>query len=90
MSINISHLTESELLALNAQVVKRVKSLRREEAATMGASLSVGDKVSFISRAKYGGGLVYGTIYKVNRVKCKVRTTNGINWNVAISCLSRV
>jgi hypothetical protein len=82
--INISHLSESELINLNEQVVKRIKALRRTSSSRMSSTLSVGDIVTWSRRA---GHSVSGDVIKVNRTKAKVNV-HGRTWTVPMSMLT--
>ena len=84
MKINITHLSESELIQLNEQVVKRIKALRRTSSSHMSSTLSVGDIVTWSGRA---GSSVSGNVIKVNRVKAKVNV-RGRTWTVPMNMLT--
>lgn len=84
--IDITNLTEEELVELNRRVVKAIKAKRRMAAAGMASSLCIGDNVTFTGRR---GEPMSGTVTKINRVKAKVRV--GLStWTVPMNMLTRV
>ena len=84
--IDISNLSETELVELNSRVVKAIKAKRRMASALVGSSLCIGDNVTFTGRR---GQPMSGTVTKINRVKAKVRV--GLStWTVPMNMLTRV
>ena len=75
--------TEAELLELNSVIIDRVKALRRLSAAQVGASLSVGDRVTWSGRR----GVFTGHVEKINRKNAKVKV--GVTlWTVPMNMLT--
>ena len=75
--------TEAELLDLNSVIIERVKALRRLDAAAVGASLSVGDRVTWTGRR----GVFTGHVEKINRKNAKVKV--GVTlWTVPMNMLT--
>ena len=67
--LSSTRFTEAELLELNRVIIDRVKVLRRLSAAQVGASLSIGDNVSWSGRR----GIMAGHVEKINRKNAKVK-----------------
>jgi hypothetical protein len=79
----LGNLNEMELLTVNRHAIGRVKTLRRLDAAAVGASLSVGDRVTWSSRR----GTFEGLVEKINRKNAKVKV--GITtWTVPMNMLT--
>jgi hypothetical protein len=77
--------TEAELLELNRVIIERVKVLRRLSAAQVGASLSIGDNVTWSGRR----GTYTGLVAKINRKNAKIKV-NGSLWTVPMNMLTLV
>lgn len=81
--LSSSRFTEAELLELNSVIIDRVKVLRRLSAAQVGASLSVGDRVTWSGRR----GVYTGHVEKINRKNAKVKV--GVTlWTVPMNLLT--
>ena len=79
----LGNLNEMELLTVNRHAIGRVKTLRQLDAAAVGASLSIGDLVTWSSRR----GTFEGTVEKINRKNAKVKV--GVTtWTVPMNMLS--
>jgi hypothetical protein len=75
--------TETELLELNRVIIARIKILRRLTAAQIGASLSIGDNVTWSGRK----GVYTGRVEKINRKNAKVKVGTAI-WTVPMNMLA--
>lgn len=87
MKIDISQLDEAQLLALNQQIVARLKYLQEARTHRQMMSFKVGDRVSFHPP---GHDPKSGVIVKYNRKTVTVVTDDQHQWNVAPVFLSRV
>lgn len=87
MNIDISTLDEDELVALNQQIVARLRYLHEARTHHQMLSFNVGDRVSF---QPPGHEPKAGVITKYNRKTVTVLTDNQHQWNVAPVFLSRV
>ncbi|MBL4679715.1 MAG: hypothetical protein JKY88_03185 [Pseudomonadales bacterium] len=87
MTINIDDFTETELMALNHQIVERLKFLDSVNAHHEMMQFSLGDQVSFdpLGREKQLAILV-----KFNKKTVTVLTADGQKWNVPPHLLSKV
>ncbi len=75
--------TEAELLELNSVIITQIKVLRREDAAAVGASLSIGDNVSWSGKR----GIMAGHVEKINRKNAKVKVGATL-WTVPMNILT--
>lgn len=87
MHIDISTLDEDELVALNQQIVARLRYLQEARTHRQMLSFNVGDRVSF---QPPGHEPKTGMITKYNRKTVTVLTDDQHQWNVAPVFLSRV
>lgn len=87
MKIDLTSMTEDELLALNRQVVERLKFLRQARAHAQMVEFQLGDRVSFEPE---GRAPQFGVIIRYNRKTVTVLTDGGAQWNVSPSLLRRV
>lgn len=87
MSIEIEHLTEDELIALNGRIVERLKFLESMRTHNEMMQFSVGEEVSF---EPPGRGRQVGTLVKYNKKTVTVITESGQKWNVSPNLLSKV
>ena len=78
-------LNDTDLIELNAQIIRKLKTIRATQAAELKSTLKVGDKVTWNCRQ----GSKEGVIYKVNRKKAIVEV-NGEGWNVPLGMLKKV
>lgn len=86
MTIELDELSYDELVALNHEIVERLKFLDSVQAFQEMASLGLGAKVSFESNR----GRQVGTIVKLNTKTAGVLTEAGRKWNVSPHLLSLV
>lgn len=87
MDIDLTKLTEAELVALNHRVVERIKLLRQSRYHETIAKFQVGDRVSF--QPECGHELV-ATVVRLNRKSVTVVNAEGQLWRVAPSFLTQV
>lgn len=83
---NLGSMNIDELLFLNNQVVKQIKTQRTMEAQKMRRQLFVGSAVSFEDN---DGNRVMGTIKKVMRKFAQVRGPDRTVWRVPLSHLTK-
>jgi hypothetical protein len=86
MDINLSTLTEEELIALNHRIVERIKFLRQGRYHQTMVQFSVGDRVSFQPEC---GHEVVGTIVRLNRKSVTVVNAEGHQWRVSPTFLKK-
>jgi hypothetical protein len=86
MDLDLTLLTEEELLDLNRRVVDRIRLLRqtRHQAAIL--EFRVGDRVSFRREC---GHEVIGTVVRRNRRTVTVIALDGQSWRVSPAFLTR-
>lgn len=87
MDIDLTKLTEAELIALNQRVVERIKALRQRRYLESMTSLDVGDRVSFRPDC---GHAVEATVLRLNRKSVTVLDPHGVEWRVAPTLLTKV
>lgn len=87
MPLDISQLSETELIALNQRIVARLKMLQDARTHHQMLSFDVGDRVRFHPP---GHDPKVGLITKCNRKTVTVVTDDRHQWNVAPVFLSRV
>ena len=87
MPIDITSLTEEELLALNRQIVARLKYLQQKRTDEQMIEFHVGDRVGFEPE---GQPAQFGILIRHNRKTVTVLTDGGAQWNVSPSLLRRV
>lgn len=87
MSIDISHLSVDELIALNHQVVERIKFMRSMQAHEKMLEFCTGDTVSFQDN---GGKQHLAKIIKFNKKTVSVMSDEGHQFNVPPQLLTRV
>ena len=83
---NLSTLDENELVELNREVVRQIKSQRNIEARMKRALFSAGDEVRWNGRRGPGEG----KIVKVNRKKAIVEVNGFERWNIPLNMLEAV
>ena len=81
---NLAALSEEELVELNREVVRQIKSQRNIEARMKRSLFSAGDKVKWNGRR----GPAEGKIIKVNRKKAIVMCNGFQRWNIPLNMLS--
>jgi hypothetical protein len=85
--IDIDSLSEEELIALNHQVVARLRFLHQMRTHSAMLGFRIGERVSFHPA---GGSAVFGILTRYNKKTVTVVTDSGENWNVAPGLLSKV
>ncbi len=83
---NLATLDENELIELNREVVRQIKSQRNIEARMKRSLFSAGDKVKWNGRRGPGEG----KIIKVNRKKAIVEVNGFERWNIPLNMLEAV
>jgi len=78
---------EAELLFINKELVKIIKSKRKQKTTEQSRQFFPGDRVSWVSRR---GITDYGRVEKVNRITLKVKRDDGSLWNVHISGVKKI
>ena len=86
MTIDIDHLTEEELVALNYRIVERLKFLDTLQAHRDMMAFNIGNRVSFDAK----GQRQLGTLTKFNQKTVTVITDDGRRWRISPHLLSRV
>ena len=86
MRIDLTQLTEQELIELNSKIVDRLRFLRDAKAHHQMMELRLGDKVSFSSDT---GQKITGTILRLNRKSISLCAEDGHHWRVSPSFLTR-
>jgi hypothetical protein len=87
MIIDITKLSEAQLVELNHQIVARLRSLREARMKHQMQSFRIGDRVSFHAP---GHDPKTGIVVRCNRKTVTVITDDQHQWNVAPVFLSRV
>ena len=87
MKIDITQLSEQDLIALNRQIVERLRFLQQTRAHAKMLEFRVGDRVSF---EPDGRPTLFGVLVRYNKKTVTVLTEGGEQWNVAPSLLRRV
>lgn len=85
--IDLSKMTEEELVDLNRRVVERLKHIHQIKRYQELARFSVGDTVSFTPQCNH---VVVGTIVRLNQKTATVATKDGSSWRVSPALLSKV
>ena len=87
MKIDITQLSEEELIALNRQVVERLRFLQQMRAHTKMLEFRVGDRVSF---QPTGRPILFGVLVRYNRKTVTIVTEGGEQWNVSPALIRKV
>ena len=87
MKIDITQLTEEELVTLNRQIVEHLRFLQQVRAHTKMLEFRVGDRVSF---QPDGRPTLFGVLVRYNRKTVTVLTDGGEQWNVSPGFVRRV
>jgi hypothetical protein len=87
MKIDITNLSEGELLALNRQIVERLRLLQQMRTHERMLEFRVGDRVSFEPE---GRGVLFGVLFRYNKKTVTVLTESGEQWKVSPGLLRRV
>ena len=85
MKIDITQLTEDELIDLHRRIVERLRFLSQTRAHHKMLEFKVGDRVSFKPDNRPA---LYGVLTKYNKKTVTVITDNGEHWNVAPGLLA--
>lgn len=80
MKIDLDALTREELVALNHQIVERLKMLDTLDTHQSMMQFHPGARVSFAGNT---GERLIGTLMKFNRKTVTVITENGQRWNIS-------
>ncbi len=86
MAVEIDQLSETELRALNRQIVERLKFLQSVKAYQSMMRFDVGSTVGF----ETDEGKIHGTLVKFNKKTVTVITKDNQRWNVSPQLLSLV
>lgn len=84
MIIDIDRFTEEELIALNHQIVARIRYLRESRTHSVMLEFKIGDHVAF---QPDGLSMKVGVLTRYNKKSVTVITNTGERWNVAPSLL---
>lgn len=87
MKIDITQLSEQELIALNRQIVERLRFLQQMRAHAAMLDFNVGDRVSF---QPDGRPTLFGVLVRYNKKTVTVITETGEQWNVAPALLKKL
>ncbi len=85
MKIDITLLSENELIDLNRRIVERLRFLSQTRAHNKMLEFKVGDRVSFKTDDRPA---LIGVLTKYNKKTVTVITDNGEHWNVAPGLLT--
>ena len=80
MNIDISKLSESELIDLDNRIVERLRFLRQMRSHEQMIQFSIGERVTFQPE---GQPPVVGMLTRYNRKTVTVITDDGQHWNVS-------
>jgi len=87
MKIDLSQLSEQELVVLNRQIVERLRFLQQMRAHARMLEFSIGDRVSF---QPDGRPTLFGVLTRYNKKTVTVITEGGEQWNVSPALLRKV
>jgi hypothetical protein len=87
MKIDITRLSEQELIALNRQIVERLRFLQQIRTHSKMLEFQVGDRVSF---EPDGRPTLFGVLVRYNKKTVTVLTEQGEQWKVSPGLLRRV
>lgn len=79
MTINIDHLTESELIHLNEKIIQRLRIIRQMRAHVQMLTFQLGERVWF----QTDQGTIHGMLVRYNKKSVTVVTDDGQRWTVA-------
>jgi hypothetical protein len=85
--IDLTKLSEHELIDLNRRIVSRLKHLHQARRYQELARFNIGDTVSFTPE---GGHTVVGIIVRLNQKTATVAAKDGVSWRVSPALLSKV
>lgn len=86
MAIDLSKLSEMELVELNHQIVERLRLMRQVRRYEQMAAIDPGERVSFTTDS---GQIISGIVVRFNHKTVTVRTEDGLSWRVSPSLLSK-
>lgn len=87
MTINVDHLTETQLIDLDRRIVERMKFLAQMRAHASMLDFSVGERVCFQPASR---PTQFGILTRYNKKTVTVITEDGGHWNVAPQLLRKV
>lgn len=87
MKIDITQLSEQELISLNHRIVERIRFLQQMRTHTKMLEFQVGDRVSF---QPDGRPVLFGVLVRHNKKTVTVVTDGGERWNVSPSLIRKV
>jgi hypothetical protein len=86
-NIDLTNLSEGELIQLNRRIVERLRSLHQGRCYQDLAQFKLGDAVCFTPEH---GHVVVGTVVRLNQKTATVAARDGHQWRVSPSFLSRI
>ncbi len=87
MKIDITQLSEEDLVALNRQIVERLRFLQQMRAHATMLEFRVGDRVSF---QPAGRPVLFGVLVRYNKKTVTIVTEGGEQWNVSPALIRKV
>jgi len=84
--IDLGSYTEEELIALNEQIVERLRLIEQQRCTGAMMKFRSGDSVAFSSS---GGNTVIGTVIRLNNKSATIVDEDGGRWRVSPSLLSK-
>ena len=87
MKIDISRLSEAELIELNKRIVERLHFLRQMRTHEQMLQFNIGERVTFQPEGQLP---VVGMLTRYNKKTVTVITDDGQHWNVSPRFLSKV
>ncbi len=87
MKIDITQFSEEELVALNRQIVERLRFLQQMRAHATMLEFRVGDRVSF---QPAGRPVLFGVLVRYNKKTVTIVTEGGEQWNVSPALIRKV
>jgi hypothetical protein len=85
MNIDLSQLTESELIDLNRRIVERLRMIRQVHAHVKMMEFSIGERVWFQADLRR----VEGVLVRYNKKSVTIVTDDGERWTVSPGFLER-
>jgi len=85
MRIDLSQLTEAELVDLNRRIVERLRMIRQVHAHVRMLEFTIGERVWFQTDMRK----IEGVLVRYNKKSVTVVTDDGERWNVAPGLLHR-
>ena len=86
MKADLEKFSEEELMALNHEIVRRLKFFQHMKTQKKMLQYRIGERVSFLP---IGRPVMYGTLVRFNRKSVTIITEDGGHWNVAPSLIRR-